>query len=262
MSICIINDKEYEIEIAKTPFAQKWLKLFNNKTLPTKASYNTDAFDKLVKVINRHKNFFKKIKLDNLSGIQPDELWDRKKLQNLHLEIVLFQQKHKTGTDLANINTNNDWDYIHDYIHELEEAIRSNTAIFGLGEKSLLHDSKTLTENWSWEPLMEMQDFYKSSSFDRYHINVPFTELGRHPYECFLYSPDTYNQEGSMIGQIGQNIECQLINTYPSPDKGYDKWCQQNNLPTVGTHFPLANFTHEKDAQQIIDADSIRIKHD
>ena len=33
MSVCIINEKEYEIEIAKTPFATKWLKLFNNKLL-------------------------------------------------------------------------------------------------------------------------------------------------------------------------------------------------------------------------------------
>ena len=31
MSVCIINGKEYRIEIAKTPFATEWLRLFNNK---------------------------------------------------------------------------------------------------------------------------------------------------------------------------------------------------------------------------------------
>ena len=163
---------------------------------------------------------------------------------------------------MANINTNNDWDYIHDYIHELEQSIRSNTAVFGHGEKLLNHDSEALAENWAWDPLMSMDDFYKSSDFDRFHINVPFTELGRHPYESFIFSPDTYKQEGSMLGRIGNSIEVQLVKTHPRPEKGYEEWCQQNGLPCVGTHFPLANFVNEKDAQQIIYTDSIKIKHD
>lgn len=262
MSVCIINQKEYEIEIAKTPFATKWLELFNNKLLPVKARYNTDAYKKLSQILPLHKNFFKKIKLQALSTISENDLWDRKKLQQLHLEIVMFQKNYKKSTNIANINTNNDWDYIHEYIHKLEQSIRTNTAVFGYGDNLLTHDSKGLTENWSWEPLMTIDDFYKSSNFDRFHINVPFTELGRHPYECFIYSPNTYKQEGSMIGQIGNNVEVQLVKTFPRPEKGYEEWCKQNNLPCVGKHFPLANFVNEKDAQEIIYADSIKIKND
>tara|TARA_B100001094_G_C18084347_1_gene746940 strand:- start:434 stop:1222 length:789 start_codon:yes stop_codon:yes gene_type:complete len=262
MSVCIINEKEYKIEIAKTPFATQWLRLFNNKSLPVKVGYNTDAYEKLSKVLTSHKNFFKKIKLQALSNIKENDLWDRKKLQELHLEIVMLQKNYKKSTNLANINTNDDWDYMHDYLHELEQSIRNNMAVFGYGEKLLRHDSKALTENWSWEPLMSIDDFYKSSDFDRFHINVPFKELGRHPYESFIFSPDTYRQEGSMLGQIGNNIEVQLVKTFPRPEKGYEEWCKQNNLPCVGTHFPLANFVNEKDVQEIIYTDSIKIKHD
>ena len=262
MSVCIINGKEYRIEIAKTPFATEWLRLFNNKSLPVKARYDTNAYEKLYKVLNLHKDFFKKIKLQSLSNVSENDLWDRKKLQELHLEIVTFQKNYKKSTEMANINTNNDWDYIHDYIHELEQSIRSNTAVFGYGEKLLNHDSEALAENWAWDPLMSIDDFYKSSDFDRFHINVPFTELGRHPYESFIFSPDTYKQEGSMLGRIGNSIEVQLVKTHPRPEKGYEEWCQQNGLPCIGTHFPLANFVNEKDAQQIIYTDSIKIKHD
>ena len=50
MSVCIIDGKEYRIEIAKTPFATEWLRLFNNKSLPVKARYDTNAYEKLYKV--------------------------------------------------------------------------------------------------------------------------------------------------------------------------------------------------------------------
>ena len=95
-----------------------------------------NAYEKLYKVLNLHKDFFKKIKLQSLSNVSENDLWDRKKLQELHLEIVTFQKKYKKSTEMVNINTNNNWDYIHDYIHELEQSIRSNTAVFGL---SLIH---------------------------------------------------------------------------------------------------------------------------
>ena len=98
MSVCIINGKEYRIEIAKTPFATEWLRLFNNKSLPVKARYDTNAYEKLYKVLNLHKDFFKKIKLQSLSDVSENDLWDRKKLQELHLEIVTFQKNYKKST--------------------------------------------------------------------------------------------------------------------------------------------------------------------
>lgn len=262
MSTCVINNKEYEIEIAKTPFTAQWLKHYNNKVFDVKLVYDTDNHKKLGAVIDRHRDLFKKLQLKTLSKVEDIDLWDQETLNAIHLEIVLFQKNHKKGTDLANRNTNNDWDFIHDYLHALERDIRLKTATFGHGDKSLRHDSKTLTTNWSWEPLLDTKEFYESSSFDRYHFNVPFTELGRHPNEAFLYSPNTYKEEGSMIGQVGQNVEVQLRKTFPTPDKGYEEWCQRNNLPPVGTHFPLANFVNQSDAKQIVYADSIEIRHD
>ena len=53
MSVCIINGKEYRIEIAKTPFATEWLRLFNNKSLPVKARYDTNSYEKLNKVLKK-----------------------------------------------------------------------------------------------------------------------------------------------------------------------------------------------------------------
>ena len=57
MSVCILNGKEYTIEIAKTPFATEWLKLFNNKSLPVKVGYNTDAYEKLYNVLKTPRNW-------------------------------------------------------------------------------------------------------------------------------------------------------------------------------------------------------------
>ena len=54
----------------------------------------------------------------------------------------------------------------------------------------------------------------------------------------------------------------QLVKTYPRPDEGYEQWCEDNNVPCVGTHFPLANFINKSDAQQIVDASEIKIIHD
>ena len=262
MPVCVINEKEFEIEIADTPFVKKWLKFFNNTVLPVKKPYNKIPHTRLWKTIESNKNFFQKMQLEKLTNIKETDLWSNAKLQEIHLEIVSWQKKYKKSTDFANANTDNAWDFLHDYIHDMEECIRYTTAVFGVGDAQLNHDSKTLTKNWTWQSKISADDFKDSSSFDRYHINVPFAELGRHPYESYLYSPDTYKEEGSITGQVSNDVTVQLIKTFPRPDQGYEQWCNHNAIPFIGTHFPLANFKKISEAQQLIDATEIKIIHD
>ncbi len=262
MPICVIKDKEFKIEIADTPFAKEWLKCFNNTALPVKKHYDKKPHAKLWSTIQSNKNFFQKMQLEKLSKITENDLWNSSKLQEIHLEIVTWQKKYKKSTDFANANTNNGWDYLHDHVHAMEQCIRYTSAVFGVGDTELSHDSKTFSKLWTWESKISADDFKQSSSFDHYHINVPFAELGRHPYESYLYSPKTYHAEGSITGQIANDVLVQLVETYPRPDEGYEQWCEDNNVPCVGTHFPLANFINKSDAQQIVDASEIKIIHD
>ena len=65
MPVCVINEKEFEIEIADTPFVKKWLKFFNNTVLPVKKPYNKIPHTRLWKTIESNKNFFQKMQLEN-----------------------------------------------------------------------------------------------------------------------------------------------------------------------------------------------------
>lgn len=244
MPICIIDKIEHKIELAKTPMVENWLKVYSGKAFKISKKFNFTTCEKLNEILKINNSLFKKLKLDfDYQSLQ--DLCNIKTLSKIHVQMVELQKTYKNSTDFLNKNTKGQWDLIHELLHIQEQRIRVDKIEFSQSKKKISHDSDGLTKNWSWEPKLTKEQFHKSASFDEWHINIPFAELGRHPYECFLYSPNTWQREGTMVGQIGVRLQVQLRRACQQPELGYHEWCSQQKIPTVGTHFPLANFLNE-----------------
>ena len=237
MPSCILNDKKYELDIADTPMARIWLSNYSGVTFSLKTEVDKKLFNDLDNILTRHNDLFKKF------GLQfKKDFLSLAELSATHVQIVEMQKTHKKSTDILNKSTNGDWDIFHDLLHQAESHLRSEVYTYSTSQHDKVHNAQDLTDKWTWEPRLTTDEFHASASFDRWHINVPTAELGRHPYECFIFSPDTWHREGSMLGQISTRIELQMNQTCKRPDKGYEQWCDDNHIPPAGNNFPLANF--------------------
>jgi hypothetical protein len=256
MSICFLNDKPYAINLAPTPMVKKWIESYAGKTFQIKKQIDASVCNRLKKILQKHDTLFKKFNLyfDNNS------LWQIETLANIHVQIVELQKLHKKSTDLLNKNTDGDWDLLHDLIHKQESLVKNRCMEFGLDNSEVIHNSGSQTENWSWESRLTQQQYHESASFERWHINLPTSELGRHPYECFTYSPNTWQREGSLLGQISRRLEVQLEYKQGRPDAGYEEWCKAQDLPIIGNNFPLAKFVD--DPTHILQAKTLRIENE
>ena len=262
MSLCIIdNKKHFQIQLADTPFVGKWLEKYQGKKFKTSVRFpGSPDHKKLYEILKKNESLFNKFKLYDLCVSSANELYKRSRLSQIHLAIVIFQKEFRKSTNLMNQNTNGEWDEIHELLHNLENHIRTGNKEFVCGDDGLQHDSNSHAQNWSWDPILSHDEYHQSASFDIWHINVPTNELGRHPYECFLHSPDTWEQEGSMLGQIHNRLKAGLARIFPQPDKNYAEWCGIQGLPVVGNNFPLANFKNEQDALEILDSSELEIQ--
>ena len=258
MSICYIDQKKFNIEIVDSPMVSNWLKIYNGVTFKLSKPFDKKIVDQDDIILSEYQNFFKKLQI-NLEYEDKTDLYSLKVLSKIHVEIVNFQKKFQKGTNFINENTNENWDLLHDLLHNLESQIKTGVIEFRTNDAKVTHDHAGLTENWSWEPKLSKDEFHASASFSRSHINIPTAELGRLPYECFLYSPDTWLNEGSIHGQIGNSLHLQMNKTSPRPDKGYEEWCQTQKIPVIGNNFPLANFT-DNFAIQLVEAKEIIIE--
>lgn len=257
MSICLINGKEYPIQLANTPFVKKWLEIYNDVEFKCVKKFDKSNALDLCKLLSKHNKTFTKFNLD-LPHLNEKTVWNKDLISKIHCQIVGLQKKYKKSTNILNLNTNNDWNLIHEILHNFEDQLFKSQIKFSVGDYDLGHNPDQQEENWSWIPILTAQEFFDSSSFDQWHLNVPPAELGRHPYECFCHSPNTWNEEGSMLGQISLMVQAQLSKTFPLPNKGYYEWCKKLNILPVGNNFPLANF-NEENVLSIIDAEKIKI---
>jgi len=256
MTTCFLDNNPYAIELARTPMTKNWLEIYAGKTFQINTRIDSSVCENLQKILQKHNSLFKKFNLT----FDHESLWQLDTLANIHVQIVELQKQHKKSTDLLNRNTNGDWDLLHDLIHTQEAIVKKRCMEFGIGKSEIVHDSKSLTENWSWEPRLTAQQYHESASFERWHINIPTAELGRHPYECFLFSPDTWQREGSMLGQIATRLEIQLNHTNELPDAGYEEWCKAQDIPIIGNNFPLAKFVDYP--VDILQAKTLRIENE
>ena len=258
MPTCFIDKTEHKIELAETPMVENWLKVYSGKSFKISKKFDFGTCKKLYKILKNNGSLVKKFKLDfDYQSLL--DLCNLETLSNIHLQVVQLQKKYKNVTNLLNKNTNGEWNLIHDLIHIQEKRIRSDKIEFSQSTSKTDHDPDSLTKNWCWEERLTQHEFHKSASFDEWHINIPFAELGRHPYECFLYSPNTWRYEGTMSGQLGVRLEVQLRRAYKQPEVGYHEWCTQQKIPAVGYHFPLANFSG-KFPYEILNASEITIQ--
>jgi len=244
MATCLIDGKEFQIQLAQTPMVRNWLDVYNEKIFSINQGFDLSYCDSIIKILEKNKNLFNTFKLF-LDKLEIVDLWDLQTISNLHLQIVNIQRHHTGITDFLNKRSNNDWDLIHELVHKQESQITNGTAEFSSTPTDKIHNSKALAHSWSWKELVTQQQFHDSASFERWHINFPTAELGRFPYECFRFSPDSWQQEGSMFGQLAVTLNIQLCKTHPRPHNGYEAWCEKQNLPPVGDNFPLANFIGE-----------------
>jgi len=257
MAICIVDGKKYKITLADTPFVKKWLEIYNDVDFKCVKKINKSNAVGICEIVSRHQKVFKKFDLD-FSEINEKSVWDKDLISKTHCKIVQIQKKYKKSTDILNLNTNNDWNLLHEILHEFENQLFADQLEFSVGDSSLKHDPDLQEKFWSWDEILTPQEFMDSSSFDKWNLNVPTAELGRHPYECFCYSPSTWDQEGTMLGQISPFIKAQINQRQPSPDKGYYDWCEKLKILPVGNNFPLANFD-ENTPIELLYAEKIRI---
>lgn len=258
MTTCFLNNKPYSIELSHTPIVKNWLGIHAGKTFQINKTIDLSISETLEKILQKHDSLFKKFNLD----FDYESLWQLETLANIHVQIVELQKQHRKSTDLLNRNTNGDWDILHDLIHTQETIVKKRCMEFALDKSEIVHDSKSqsFTENWSWEPRLTAQQYHESASFERWHINLPTAELGRHPYECFQYSPDTWQREGSMLGQIATRLTIQLNHTNEQPDAGYQEWCKAQDIPMIGNNFPLAKFVEYP--VDLLQAKTLRIENE
>lgn len=257
MPICVINSKEFQITLADTPFVSKWLEIYNNVDFRCVKPFNKKNALDICTILAKHQKIFQKFGLE-CSEVNENTIWNKELVSKTHCQIVQIQKKYKKSTDLLNLNTNNDWNLLHEILHKFEKQVFADQIEFSVGNSSLHHDPALLEENWSWKPILTPQEFMDSSSFDQWHLNVPTAELGRHPYECFCHSPYTWDQEGTMLGQISPFITAHLSERHPSPDKGYHNWCKGLGILPVGNNFPFASFKKDPPIE-LVDAETIRI---
>jgi hypothetical protein len=257
MPVCIINSNEHQITLADTPFVSKWLDIYNNVDFKCVKKINKKNALDICTILSKYQKVFQKFGLD-FSEVNENTIWNKELVSKTHCQIVQIQKKYKKSTDVLNLNTNNEWDLLHELLHEFENQLFEDQIEFSVVDLSLKHNAELQEKNWSWKAILTPQEFMDSSSFDQWHLNVPTAELGRHPYECFYYSPDTWDQEGTMLGQISPFIKAQINERHPSPDKGYHDWCKKINILPVGNNFPFARFKGDPPIE-LIDAEKIRI---
>ena len=94
MPTCFIDNQPYKIKLADTPFVKNWLKVYDNKNFQVKKSIDKEAHNKIKTLAVKHQNFFQKMGLVELARANSVDLWQRKNLSKIHLEIVIFQKNY------------------------------------------------------------------------------------------------------------------------------------------------------------------------
>ena len=238
-----LAEHELEATIIDTPFTKKWLERFQHQELPLISNFDFSTRDKLFAILTEYESLWSKFGLFELIVKDPTELLDQSRLADIHTAIVQIQKKYSKGpgiTPILNKRTNNEWDIAHDLLHKLEEIIISDNANFNKTQPISDHDSEVNSKHWQWESQFTADEWCESTGFGTTNLELILTELGRHPWECYRYSPDRWEQEGSLLGNLLPAIQLNIRNTNQSSTKEYEQWCKENSLPVIGSRVPFA----------------------
>lgn len=260
MPTCYLDDTPHDIVLAGTPMSAEWLDRFAGQILHIDKPYDRSTIDDLYQLINTHRPLFAKLRLGFLTDVSSvTELMHQQNLTDIHAGIVDLQKRHTGITDILTQNTQGGWANIHEHLHRLESEIRANSMTF-MKTVGLDHDNTDTAPGWRWDDQFTAQQWAESTSFSTSHISIPTTELGRTPYEAFLFAPDKWQSEGSMAGIMAPRLRLRATRTRHRSDHGYEQWCGQQGLPVIGDHLPLANFRDSHYLDQIPTVRTIRIE--
>jgi hypothetical protein len=260
MPVCYLDDNPYDIILVETPMSNKWMDSFAGETLRLNTPYDRSTIDELYQLIITHKPLFAKLRLDFLTNItSKTELMHQQTLTDIHSSMVGLQKKHLRITDILVNNTKGGWENIHENIHRLEEQIR-NTSMMFVRNSGLLHDNTDTAPGWKWDNIFTAQEWADSTDFSTSNLSIPTMELGRTPYEAFLFAPDNWRSEGSISGTLAPRAVLSTSRSQRRPDQGYEEWCETQGIPVIGDHLPLANFRDASYLDQIPTVNTIRIE--
>jgi hypothetical protein len=242
MPICYLDDQPHEIALVDSPMAKRWIRLFEGETLLIKKPFDPSVIDRLYQMIKTNEDLFTKMRLTFLTNISSvASLMHQETLTEIHSGMVDLQKTYRGTTDLLTRNTQGDWEQIHEHIHLLESQLRTHSLSF-MRTPAISHDTTDLELDWRWENRFTAEQWAQSTSFSTDHLTIPTTELGRTPYEAFQFAPDRWREEGSLIGHLAPRLDLRATRCDHRPDRGFERWCEQQDLPVIGEHIPLARF--------------------
>jgi hypothetical protein len=260
MPVCYLDDEPHEITLTETVMSRAWLDRFAGETLHRDRPYNTTIMDRLYQLISTHRPLFAKLRLEFLTDVTArTDLMHQPRLRDIHAGMVDLQKRHTGTTDLLGRNTQGGWEEIHEHIHDLESQLRRGSMTF-MRTPGLKHDTHDSAPGWLWQNQFTAEQWAASTTFTTADLTIPTMELGRTPYEAFLYAPDRWHTEGSIAGTLAPRAVLSTTRSHHRPDEGYEQWCEAQGIPVIGDQLPLANFKDHSYLAQMPTVKKIRIQ--
>lgn len=254
LATCKINQHSFEIELVSSKIADSWIDLYQGVSMSCSSAVDLADRDAAWSILERHRDLWPKIGMDCLAKADPVKLLDQSYLGDMHKQMVIMQKNYKMSTSLLDSKTKGDWSRLHEHLHSIENTLVVSCWIFdGSGTARHTHDyERRMNNKWNWEPQFTAEEWRDSTTFSHSHLEIVFTELGRYPWECFIMSPDNWEQEGSLAGNLLPTIKVKPRRLTKSIPVNYSEWCKKNQIPVVGERIPLANFKSNDFLSEII----------
>ena len=147
-------------------------------------------------------------------------------LNHLHRQWVKLHQRHPNISTLTDRVLPGDMSAINKLIHAIEKSTK---------------DMEATTPN----PNYTMPNHFGTAvlGFDFCNISILYHNLGRTTWEKWQHDDRVDGTDTNNFNEIYTTLELHVSRVRKSSaPEGYQIWCDQNKMPCVGGHIPLANF--------------------
>jgi len=147
-------------------------------------------------------------------------------LNHLHRQWVKLHQRYPNVSALSDRVLPGDMAAINKLIHAIEEST---------------HDMKATTANTNYTmPNHFGTDILK---FDMCNVSIAYHNLGRTSWQKWQHDDRINDSDTNNFNEIYTSLNLNVLRVRQrSMPTGYQTWCDQNKIPCVGSHIPLANF--------------------
>lgn len=147
-------------------------------------------------------------------------------LNHLHRQWVILHQHYPNISALTDHVLPGEMSAINELIHAIEKSTE---------------DMEATTPNPNYT--MPNQFGTDILGFDFCNISIAYNNLGRSTWEKWQNDDRTNGPDTNNFDEIYSTLKLHVSRTkkLSAPD-GYRIWCDQNKMPCVGGHIPLANF--------------------